>query len=150
MNTNNISYADHYIKSITNLCNDLSSNVQSTYISGSLNKTIPILLVKIYSSIPYFMRSYLVNDYTWKHNNYQEWITHIVGTEISVKETAKATLTIIVSEYTHSFWKSKNSPITYKNTHTINDVETMFYHNTKDTFQYISFTSKITKRKCLC
>ena len=138
INTNNITYADHYIKPVTNLFNDLSSDVQSTYISGSLNKVIPILLVKIYSSIPYFMRSHLVNDYTWKHDNYQEWITYIVDTEISVKETTKATLTIIFSEYTHSFWKSKENPISYDNTQTLSDVETMFYHNTKDTFQYLS------------
>lgn len=138
INTNKISYADHYIKPVTNLFNDLSSNVQSTYITGSLTKDVPILLVKIYQSIPYFMRSHIVNDYTWKHNNYQEWTTHIVGTEISVKTTTKPTLTIIFSEYTHSYWKSKDSLMTYENTKDIKDVETMFYHNTKDTFQYIA------------
>ena len=147
INTNNITYADHYIKPVTNLFNDLSQHVQSTYISGSLNKVIPILLVKIYSSIPYFMRSHLVNDYTWKHDNYQEWITYIVDTEISVKETTKATLTIIFSEYTHSFWKSKENPISYDNTQTLSDVETMFYHNTKDTFQYLSLLFQNLQQK---
>ena len=138
INTNNISYADHYVEPVTNLFNDLAPNVQSTYISGSLTKVIPILLVKIYQSIPYFAKSYIVNDYSWKFSNVQEWVTHIVPSEISVKETSKATLTVLFSEYTHCVWVSENSPIALADTKNIKDVETMFYHNTKDTFLYLS------------
>ena len=138
INSNNINYADHYIKPVTNLFNDLTPNVQSAYISGSLTKLMPILLVKIYRSIPYFMRSSIVSEYSWKYNNVQDWVTSIVPSEISVKETSKATLTILFSENTHGVWRSKNSPMTYENTQTISDVETMFYHNTKDVLQYLS------------
>ena len=138
INSNNINYADHYIKPVTNLFNDLTPNVQSAYISGSLTKLMPILLVKIYRSIPYFMRSSIVSEYSWKYNNVQDWVTSIVPSEISVKETSKATLSIFYSESTHGVWRSKNSPMTYENIHTLSDVETMFYHNTKDVLQYLS------------
>ena len=148
--TNNITYADHYIKPVTNLFNDLTPNVQSTYIGTSLETHNPILLVKIYSSIPYFMRSSIANDYSWKFYNVQEWVFFIVATDISVKETSKATLSIFYSESTHVPWRSKNNPNSYENVQNldnIKDVETMFYHNTQDVFQYITLLSQNLKKE---
>ena len=102
----------------------------------------PFSAATLYKHIPYFLRQLIASDYAWKLNITNPWFNPLIESDgnfkITAEPTSKSKIGIIFTELTHVPWHSTNSPITLDQAKTIDDLDTIFKHNTRDAFIYIN------------
>ena len=143
---NNKTGADPYFylykQPLINFAKNLSPYATVTGTTSVIDPLAPVLLPKIYKSIPYFMRYLLANDYSWKSKNYSRW--QIAGDPFdfifNVQNTPKPIVYYNFSEYTHHPWSSKKIRISnlQAQMNSLKATEEILYYNTLDVFAYLS------------
>ena len=135
-------YFYFYKQPLKNFTKNLSPYATVTGTTSVIDPLAPVLLPKIYKSIPYFIRHLLANDYSWKSKNYSRW--QITGEPFdftfNVQDTPKPIVYYNFSEYTHHPWSSKKMRVSNLTIqmNSLKATEEVFYYNTLDVFAYLS------------
>ena len=148
---NNKTGADPYFylykQPLKNFTKNLSPYATVTGTTSVIDPLAPVLLPKIYKSIPYFTRHFLANDYSWKFKNLSHWVFAPKRASsdpfyfvFNVQDTPKPIVYYNFSEYTHHPWSSKKIQVSNLEAqmNSKKAAEEIFYYNTLDVFTYLS------------
>ena len=135
----NIDYCVYREYALSNFQADIKDYAQISrpIIADPLIKT-PFLATTLYKHTPYFLRHLFANNYAWKLNITNPWFNKQYKISVLTNPTSKSRIGIVFNGLTHVPWSSKDSPITLDQAKTIDDLDTIFKHNTRDAFVYIT------------
>ena len=135
----NIDYCVYREYALSNFQADIKDYAQISrpIIADPLIKT-PFLAATLYKHTPYFLRHLFANNYAWKLNITNPWFNKQYKISVITNPTSKSRIGIVFDGLTHVPWGSKDSPITLDQAKTIDDLDIIFKHNTRDAFVYIT------------